>query len=120
MEEARKAAIGFASRRRREAELPEVLAAEPLPEPHVPTRQAWPGDRPPVPMPAGAPPRPINQHQLWADCVWHAGAPRSADLEKIEQWIARAAAATKAMEAIDDATQQLQAAEAAAEEVETC
>ena len=93
-----------------------MLAAEPLPEPHVPTRQAWPGDRPPVPMPAGAPPRPINQHQLWADCVWHAGAPRSADLEKIEQWIARAAAATKAMEAIDDATQQLQAAEAAAEE----
>ena len=114
--EARRASsLRYASRRRREPELQEVLAARPLPRPHVEpsTEAVQPEARPS--WPDGAPPRPVQQAQLFADCVQTTGGARSADLEEINEWLRVAAAAMRALEAIDDARAKVEAAEAALE-----
>ena len=111
---ARRSSLRFASRRHRDPEDPRVLADEPIPRPHVPTSAEWPGDRSAVSWPSGAPPRPINQHQLWADCISSGGQHTSADQTEINEWIARASAAVAALEAIDDARQAREEAEASA------
>ena len=70
-----------------------------------------------MPWPAGAPPRPINQHQLWLDCRLIDGRHVSADQTEIDAWLSKASAAVRAFIAIDDAHIAWKAAVAAAGEI---
>lgn len=68
--QAREAELPFISRRRAEAEDPEVLARRPIQEPHpVPRLPAHP-QQPTAQWPPGAPPRPISIEQLYNPGVY--------------------------------------------------
>ena len=70
LERARARELPFISRRRAEAEAPQVLAARALPNPHRAPDRAAHGRRPAVAWPRGAPARPIHISQLYHPGVY--------------------------------------------------
>ena len=68
-EERRHAALKYVSRRRMEAESPEVLLARPLPAPSIPPDTQAQEHHPQVPWPAEAPQRPIRVEQLMPETL---------------------------------------------------
>ena len=111
LEEGRSAALRFASRRRREPESETVLAEEPLPRPHERVVLEWRGERPAVPMPAGAPEGPIAQAQLFIDSRQVGDRWRSQDLDRVDAWIACAKEAARSRCERERARRKVQACE---------
>ena len=113
-DEKRHEALRFASRRRRESEAQTVLAVEPLPAPPTPPDERARAPRPRQTLHADTPDGIITRPMLYADAVAKTDAHgittwSSKSVDEIDTWLAEAAGAVKALEALDDAEREIEA-----------